>query len=158
MSKISSKRTLKGSNSMELVYSDGGRSKYFKGTTGDCVCRAICNATGEDYKKIYNLINELSLKERTGKRKKGKSNARTGVYKDTAKKVIEDHLGWKWHTCMTIGSGCQVHLNEKELPSKGSLILRCSQHFTCVKEGKLYDIYDCSRDGKRCVYGYWSKE
>lgn len=55
---------------MEVVYSDGGRSKYFKGKAGDCVCRAICNATGKDYKEIYDFINELSQRERTGKRKK----------------------------------------------------------------------------------------
>lgn len=143
---------------MEFICSDGGRSKYFKGTTGDCVCRAICNATGKDYKEIYDLINTYSKRERKGTRKKGKSSARNGVYKDTYKKIIENELGWKWHTCMTIGSGCQIHLNERELPSKGSLIIRCSQHLTCVKDGKLYDAYDCSREGTRCVYGYWSKE
>lgn len=142
---------------MELVVSDGGRSKYFKGSTGDCVCRAICNATGKDYKEIYDYINELGTKEKTGKRKKGKSNARTGVYKDTTKKVIEDYLGWKWHPTMTIGSGCKVHLKSDELP-KGTIIVRASKHITCVKDGVLYDTYDCSREGTRCVYGYWSKE
>lgn len=142
---------------MKLIYSDGGRSNYFKGTTRDCVCRAICNATGEDYKKIYDLINQLSKSERTGKRKKHKSNARTGVYKDTCRKVIEDILGWKWIPTMTIGSGCQVHLNENDLP-KGTLIVRVTRHLTCVKDGVLYDTYDCSRDGTRCVYGYWVKE
>ena len=142
---------------MELVINDGGRSKYFKGSTGDCVCRAICNATGEDYKKIYDLINELSKSERTGKKKKGVSNARTGVYKDTTRKVIEDHLGWKWHPVMTIGSGCKMHLREDELP-KGTLIVKVTKHLTCVKDGVLYDTFDCSRDGTRCVYGYWTRE
>lgn len=33
-----------------------------------------------------------------------------------------------------------------------------SKHLTCVKDRVLYDTYDCSRDGTRCVYGYWSKE
>ena len=142
---------------MEFIYKDGGRSNYFKGKTGDCVCRAICNATGEDYKKIYELINQISKNEKTGKRKKGKSNARTGCYKYTEKEIIENILGWKWHPTMTIGSGCQTHLTESELP-KGTLIVRLSKHLTCVKDGVLYDTYDCSRDGARCVYGYWSKE
>lgn len=141
---------------MEVVYSDGGRSKYFKGKAGDCVCRAICNATGKDYKEIYDFINELSQRERTGKRKKGVSSARNGVYKDTTKKVIEDYLKWVWHPTMTIGSGCKVHLNENELP-KGTLIVKTSKHLTCVKDGVLYDTYDCTREGTRCVYGYWSK-
>ena len=142
---------------MELVYSDGGRSKYFKGSAGDCVCRAICNATGKDYKEIYDFINELSQRESVSKKKKSKSSARAGVYKETTKKIIEDYLGWKWHTCMTIGSGCKIHLTEEELP-KGILIVRLSKHITCIKDGVLYDTYDCSRDGTRCVYGYWSKE
>lgn len=143
---------------MKFIHSDGGRNKYFKASNvGDCVCRAICNATGEDYKKIYDLINELSKNERTSKRKRGTSNARSGVYKSTEKKIIEDILGWKWHSCMTIGSGCQVHLTDNELPN-GNLIVRVSKHLTCVKNGILYDTYDCSRNGTRCVYGYWSRD
>lgn len=143
---------------MKLVNSDGGRSKYFTGKgTGDCVCRAICNATGKDYKEIYNLINEYSKDEKITKRKKGISSARDGVYKGTTKRVIEEYLGWKWHPLMTIGSGCKVHLKEDELP-KGTLIVRVSKHITCVKDGVIYDTYDCSRDGTRCVYGYWSKD
>lgn len=142
---------------MELVVNDGGRSKYFKGSAGDCVCRAICNATGKDYKEIYDFINELSQREKTTKRKKGKSSARNGVYKDTTKRIIEDYIGWKWHPTMTIGSGCKVHLKSDELP-KGTLIVKTSKHLTCVKDGILYDTYDCSREGTRCVYGYWSKD
>lgn len=142
---------------MKFIYDDGGRSKYFKGQTGDCVCRAICNATGKDYKDIYDLINQTSKKEKTGKRKKGTSNARTGCYKYTEKEVIENILGWKWHPTMHIGVGCLTHLTDDELP-KGTLIVRLSKHLTCVKDGVLYDTYDCSRGGTRCVYGYWIKE
>lgn len=58
---------------------------------------------------------------------------------------------------MLIGSGCQVHLNEKELPDD-TLIVSVSKHLTCVKNRKLYDTYDCSRGGTRCVYGYYIKE
>lgn len=49
---------------MKFHYSDGGRSNYFKATNvGDCVTRAICNATGKDYKEVYKALNELSLTE-----------------------------------------------------------------------------------------------
>lgn len=142
---------------MKFVYSDGGRSKYFKGRTGDCVCRAICNATGKDYKEIYDLINQVSKREKTGRRKRGTSNARTGVYKYTEKEIIENILGWKWHPSMHIGVGCLTHLKEDELP-QGTLIVKLSRHLTCVKEGALYDTYDCSRGGTRCVYGFWYKD
>ena len=143
---------------MEFVYSDGGRSKYFKAEkVGDCVVRSICNATGKDYKEVYDGINELAKLERKSKRKSGRSSARNGVYKTTYKRYIEDVLGWKWHSCSGIGIGCTMHLDPAELPS-GNLILSLSKHNTCVKFGVLYDTYDCSRGGTRCVYGYWSKD
>ena len=142
---------------MEFVYSSGGREKYFKKErVGDCVCRAICNATGMDYLVVYNLINEMAKKERIGSRKRGTSSARNGVYKGTIKKVME-RLGWTWITCMEIGSGCTVHLCESELP-KGTLVVKLSRHMTCVKDGVLYDTYDCSRGGNRCVYGYYVRK
>ena len=142
---------------MELIYSTGGREKYFKANVvGDCVCRAIVNATGMDYKQVYDLINSYAKKEHLSKRKKKKSNARNGVTKDTIWRILTD-LGWKWIPTMLIGSGCQVHLNEKELPD-GTLIVSVSKHLTCVKNRKLYDTYDCSRGGTRCVYGYYIKE
>ena len=141
---------------MEFVYSDGGRSKYFRAEkVGDCCVRAICNATGMDYKEVYDAINEIAKSERKGKRKKSVSNSREGVYKKTADKYLRS-LGWQWKPTMTIGSGCHVHVNADELPS-GALILALSKHFTCVKDGVLYDTYDCSRGESRCVYGYYYK-
>ena len=141
---------------MDFIYCDGGRSKYFKGKAGDCVVRSICNATGKDYKEVYDAINDLAKQEHLGKRKHKISNSRNGVFKTTYKKYVENILGWKWHCCMTIGSGCQTHLSKNELPN-GVLIVSLSKHHTCVKDGVIYDTYDCSRDGTRCVYGYWSE-
>lgn len=140
---------------MQLIHSDGGRSKYFTAEkVGDCVTRAICNATGKDYMEVYDGINEVAKKERRSKCKTGRSSARDGVYKATAKRYIERVLGWEWTPCMQIGSGCKVHLKADELPA-GALIVNLSGHFTCVKDGVLYDTFDCSREGTRCVYGYW---
>ena len=141
---------------MKWIYDDGGRADAgFKGTTGDCVCRAIAIATERPYREVYELINEYGKQERTGKRKKGKSNARTGVYKETIRKVME-HLGWVWHPTMQIGSGCKVHLRDGELP-KGRLVVNVSRHTTAVIDGVCHDIYNPSRDGERCVYGYFTK-
>lgn len=142
---------------MKFVYSDGGRSNYFnKINVGDCVTRAIANATGKDYMEVYKAINELAKAETKSKRRSGKSSARNGVYKITYDKYIKT-LGWKWIPTMRIGQGCKVHLQEDELP-KGTLIVRLSKHLTCVKNGVLYDTYDCTREGNRCVYGYYIKE
>lgn len=141
---------------MEWIYDDGGRSQYFKAEkVGDCVCRAISIATQTDYMQVYRLINDLSKIERTGKKKRGRSEARNGVYKQTIHKVMEQ-LGWKWTPTMQIGSGCKVHLRSNELP-KGRLVVSVSKHCTAVIDGVIHDTYDCSREGTRCVYGYWSK-
>lgn len=141
---------------MQFIYNDGGRNNYFKGKAGDCVTRAIANATGLDYKVIYDAINDLAKTERISKRKRGTSSARNGVYKSTIKKYLEKVLGWVWHPTMQIGQGCKVHLDADELPA-GTLIVSVSKHLTCVKDGVIYDTYDCSRGGNRCVYGYWTK-
>ena len=45
---------------MKFIYNDGGRSKYFKGEAGDCVVRAICNATG---KYSFSLKDTLDVEE-----------------------------------------------------------------------------------------------
>lgn len=141
----------------QMIYSDGGRSLYFKADhVGDCVTRAICNATDRDYKEVYDALKELAKKERITKRHKTKSSVRDGVNIKTCHKYIEGILGWEWHPTMQIGSGCTTHLCAEELP-KGTLIVQVSGHLTCVKNGVIYDTYDCSRDGTRCVYGYWMK-
>ena len=140
---------------MEFIYSDGGRSKYFKATdVGDCVTRAICNATGKDYKIVYSDLKELAKHERITKKHKHKSSVRDGVSKRTLKKYIKS-LGWVWHPVMGIGTGCTMHLTDEDFPPFGTYIVSVSKHLTCVKDGVILDTYDCSRDGSRCVYGYW---
>ena len=141
---------------MEWVFDDGGRAEAgYKGKTGDCACRAIAIAAQRPYKEVYDLINEYAKKERTGKRKKSVSNARTGVYKNTVKKVLE-HYGFRWVPTMTIGSGCKVHMDENELPG-GRIVCFVSHHYIAVVDGVAHDTYDSTRDGNRCVYGYCVK-
>ena len=141
---------------MEFNKNDGGRELAgYKGTTGDCVCRAIAIATEKPYQEIYDLINQFGKSERKSKRRSSKSSARTGVYKATIRKVMA-HLGWDWTPTMFIGSGCKVHLKADELPL-GRLIVSVSKHTTCVIDRVLNDTYDCSRKETRCVYGYYTK-
>ncbi len=142
---------------MEFIFNDGGRAAAgFKGVTGDCVCRSIAIAAEKPYKEVYDKINEFAKCERTGKRKRGKSNARTGVYANTIKKVMA-YYGFEWVPCMQIGQGCTVHLKAEELP-KGRIVVSLSKHNAAVIDGVLHDIYDCSREGTRCVYGYFIKK
>ena len=135
-------------------FDDGGRLEAgYKGKAGDCVVRAIAIATGGSYQQIYEMVNGAAVYERTGKRKRGKSNARTGVYRTSIRRVMKS-LGWVWTPTMQIGSGCTVHLRADELPA-GRLVVSVSKHLTAVIDGVIHDTRDCSRRGTRCVYGYW---
>ena len=143
-------------SSNHFKYNNGGRSDAgFKGTTGDCVVRAITIATGFTYSEIYSTMNLFVKDERLTKRKRNKSASRTGVHKDQIKKFL-NALNWTWIPTMFIGQGCKIHLKADELPS-GILIVSLSKHVTCVIDGVINDTYDCSRNGTRCVYGYWTK-
>lgn len=134
----------------------------FRRATGDCAARAITIATGLKYGDVYHAINDLAKCERKGSRKRGISDARTGVYSSTMKKFMAS-IGWKWTPTMGIGTGCHVHLRDGELPT-GRLVVAVSKHYTAVIDGVIHDTYDPSRpdaftgQGTRCVYGYWSKE
>jgi hypothetical protein len=81
---------------------------------------------------------------------------RLGNHKKIYKDYIES-LGFKWFPTMKIGQGCKVHLRKDELPS-GTLIVNVSRHLTTVINGVINDTYDPSRDGTRCVYGFWTND
>jgi len=137
---------------MPWIYDDGGRAEAGrKGTARDCVTRAIAIATGRPYASVYDAINEAATRERprAGKR----SGARTGVAKPTIRRYLAG-LGWVWVPTMAIGSGCTVHLRAAELPA-GRLIVSVSRHLVAVIYGVAHDTHDPSRDGSRCVYGYY---
>lgn len=141
---------------MRFVKDDGGRSAAgYKGEAGDCVCRSIAIATGKPYQEVYDALNDLARLERTGKRKRGTSSARNGVYKTTIRRYMES-IGWRWVPTMTVGGGCKVHLREDELPA-GRLVVSVSKHVTAVIDGTIHDTHDPSRDGTRCVYGYFTQ-
>lgn len=141
---------------MDFVEDDGGRAVAgYTGDTGDCLVRAICIIDEKPYKEVYDLVNEFCKDERNSKRRSRRSNARTGVHKATAKRILHS-LGFNWTPTMFIGSGCKIHLKAEELPT-GKLIAVVSKHWTAVIDGTIHDTYDPSRVGTRCVYGYWKK-
>lgn len=140
---------------MNWVKDDGGRAAAgYRGTTGDCVVRAIAIACERGYQEVYDAINVLAKRERPRGRTR-RSDARTGVHKQTSRRYLES-LGWTWTPTMTIGSGCRVHLKADELPS-GRLVVVTSRHLVAVVDGVVRDIGDPTREGTRCVYGYWRR-
>lgn len=142
--------------SVTWIYNDGGRADAgYKGEARDCVTRAIAIATDRPYQSVYDDLNLLGKEENITKRRRRRSTARTGVHKDTIRRYLEG-MGWRWTPTMQVGSGCQVHLRADELPA-GRLIVSVSRHTTAVIDGIIHDTHDPSRDGTRCVYGYFTE-
>lgn len=146
---------------MKHVYDDGGRSAAgYDGKAGDCVCRSVAIATGLHYRQVYDALatgNANQRKTCRSLRNSGKRTARNGI--NVRCKWFKDYmaaLGWRYTPTMGIGTGCKVHLADGELPM-GRLIVQVSRHFTAVIDGVIHDTHDPSRQGTRCVYGYWSE-
>lgn len=133
-------------------YNDGGRAKAgFKGSASDCVARAVAIAAEVPYKQAYEMLADIN------KTTSGTRSAREGIQtKSNAFKLFMLNLGWKWTPTMFIGQGCKVHLRKNELPM-GKIICAVSRHYVAVIDGVINDTYDSTRNGNRCVYGYWSK-
>ncbi len=140
---------------MQYAYNDGGRKAAgYDGSAGDCVVRAIAIATGKPYQEVYDSLFELNRRQRG--RLRGAS-PRDGGTKTATIRAYMESIGWTWTPTMTIGSGCKVHLRADELPP-GRLVVRASKHLVAVLDGIIHDTYDPSRDGTRCVYGYYEKQ
>jgi hypothetical protein len=143
------------SSSATWVYHDGGRADAgYRGTTGDCLVRAVAITAEMDYQEVYDMVNKIAERERPRQGRK-RSSARTGVRKATRRRLMEQ-LGWEWVPTMGIGSGCQVHLRADELPP-GRLVVQVSKHVVAVIDGVIHDSHDPGRGGTRCVYGYYVK-
>jgi len=150
-------------NRVGYKYNDGGRKDTgYKGNAGDCVVRAIAIALELPYRQVYDELKEANKRygnsRRTRGAKKIKSNGstpRNGNYRNVYQPYLESKE-WRWIPTMKVGQGCKVHLRKDELP-KGRIIARLSRHLTAVVNGIINDTYDCSRDGSRCVYGYFIK-
>jgi hypothetical protein len=141
---------------MSFQQNDGGRALAgYKGQTGDCATRALAIAAQMPYQAAYDLINQVATRERQSSGKRGKSSSRTGVHGVTMRRVMAG-LGWQWVPTMLIGQGCKVHLRSDELPM-GRLLVCVSKHYVAVIDGVINDTSNPSRDGTRCVYGYFRK-
>ncbi len=135
---------------MTFKRDDGGREAAgYKGRLGDCVVRAIAVATEMPYEAVRQMVvEEMEDRHRVYRAK--------GVPREVYEAILVDRLGWRWEATMRVGQGCRVHLRADELP-RGRLVVRVSHHMVAVVDGVVHDIYDPSRQGTRCVYGYFWK-
>ena len=150
------------------VFDDGGReAAAYRGKADDCVTRAIAIATGVPYGIVYGELMAaqeawLSNQRRSKRQKLTRSgNRRSASPRDGVMREVYEpwliNLGWVWTPTMRVGSGCTVHLTPDELPA-GKIICRVSKHMVAVIDGVAHDTYDPTRDGTRCVYGYFQEQ
>lgn len=154
-----------------FVHTDGGRKAAgFKGLTGDCGVRALALTVYADlppadaYRAACAIVARYAQTERKKRGRtpeRSKSSVRGGVFHRTMRRIMADPeisaVGWRWRPTMAIGGGCTTHLRADELPS-GTLLVVVSKHFTTVIDGVIHDNHNPSRDGTRCVYGFWYRE
>ena len=143
---------------------DGGREKAgFKGGAGDCVVRSIAIAANLSYMQVYEdlrLANERYAQVKNDRLAKRLSIKGASPRNGNHRNVFHGYIlskGFEWVPTMKIGAGCQVHLRHDELPS-GVLIANASKHLTAIIDGVIHDTHDPSRNGNRCVYGYYFKK
>jgi hypothetical protein len=130
-----------------FVFDDGGRAAAgFKGSAGDCVCRAIAIVTGRPYAEVYAALAQGTGSQRVTRRSgKRSASARNGI--NTKRKWFREYmasLGLRYVPTMQIGSGCKVHLCAEELLA-GKLIVQVSGHYTAMVDGVIHDTYDPRR-------------
>lgn len=139
---------------MKWVRHDGGRKEAgYMTSSGDCVTRAIAIASGLPYQTVLDGLAHYAQFERPRRGQK-RSDGRRGVYRYTYQRYLLEDLGAEWVPTMGIGTGCTVHMREDELPM-GRLVVSLSKHLAAVVDRVVYDIYDPTRNGTRCVYGYY---
>ena len=127
------KRKIPSDNSFFHYYNANPKNRH----TGDCVIRAISLALDKRYKEVLMEMAELSFKT-------GYSIGST----ELEKKYLELN-GWvkmkqpKWEdgTKFTGKQFCYSFPNIKI-----AVVSIGSHHLSCIKDGKIWDIWDCSND------------
>jgi hypothetical protein len=138
-------------------YDDAGRFDR-NSRTRDCVTRAIAIAAQLPYEQVRKEVaagNAAQRPSKGGDKVSGLESADFGVI--TSRKWFKDYmasLGFSWTPTMAVGQGTTVHLREGELPA-GRLVVMVSRHATAVIDGVVHDTHNPTRDGTRCVYGYY---
>ena len=125
--------------------------------------RAIAIAANMPYLTVYEDLRQANASYAANKKNRlarslnaRGASPRNGNHRD----VFHDYIlnqGFTWVPTMQVGGGCQVHLRTDELP-EGKLIVRLSKHLTAMIDCVIQDTHDPSRGGKRCVYGYYTKQ
>ena len=103
--------------------------------TGDCSIRAIAFATNKSWRQVFEELYEL---------------ARINYWGISNIETLEHQLCEFEMIVPKVIKGSK-RPKVKDF-TKGTYILRLANHITCVKDGVLYDTWDCR---EKAVYRYW---
>ena len=130
---------------MEFIESFGGRENYKpcklkKDRTSDCVVRAIAHALEQGYKSTFQELLNLSWEL---------------LELPNDEKCYEVYLEKKgWVKNKPMRNSRNRKLRVFQYPKNGTYIVHTTNHLTCVKDGKLLDIWNCQ---KSCANSYYTK-
>lgn len=102
--------------------------------TSDCVIRAISLAEGKNWNDTYK---ELTNKAR-----------RKGVLLDNVE-FVEDYLDSKYKRACHYSKTVREFSNEFR---KGTFLVTMQSHITCIKDGVIYDTFDCGKSRMYCAW------
>ncbi|MBQ6518676.1 MAG: hypothetical protein IJI14_08150 [Anaerolineaceae bacterium] len=115
--------------------------------TGDCLHRAISLATGVDWKKtavVYALW--------------GVKTGLTACSGNDVDSLLQEFGPWHKHPMPKHFNGARYTIAElcQEFgQTKHPVLVSCAHHLTCIKDGKVWDTWNCTR---KCCGNYWTLE
>lgn len=124
---------------------DGGRAGAgFKGSTGDCVVRAICILTGRDYRETYDLV-ASAVSSLGDLDRNGNPIGRT-ARRGASSKALDFSMRECGLVRHSLGRGVKPTYSEAH-ERFGDCIVKTRGHVCAIVDGKLRDTFD----GR----GYW---
>ena len=124
----------------------GGREKYKsvkyqKDITTDCVIRSIAIALDQDYKSTFYELLDVS---------------RETLEVPSDEKCYDKYLEEKgWVKKKPKRNSRNRLLKVGQFPTDGVYLIHTSGHLTCLKDGVIKDVWNCS---KSSAYSYYRKE
>ena len=124
------------------------RNRYYnpnpmKKTTGDCVVRAMCKATGREWDDVYRELFVIGFE------------LKVMPNSDEAWKAFLIQNGFIYHKIPVKKGSKRPKVNEFAKNNKqGTYVLRVANHLVTCQEGYYYDLWD---SGSCALYGYWEK-
>ena len=119
-----------------FIRNDGGRKEAgYKGTTGDCVVRAVAIMSGRGYRECYDAC--ASANKLFSRSPKASKSARNGV-SDAAWQYVLTYLGFA-----DTGVKASDEMSITEAYNRyGDSIVEIPRHLIAVKDGYVVDAWD----------------